>query len=340
VPSVAGGALRAAPWAAGGVGFGLTPASPDLSARKKTLMSKRNSQEAKRVARERLRVEREKQAKKEKIRRQVVVGGSIVAVLAVAAGIGVAVSKMGGPDGPWEVAAQVADKGVGGSMEFDGKTTTYKAPAHTSGKKGLGIVVGDENAQHTLTLYEDMRCPICSQFEQNVGETVKKDIKDGKYKAEFVFGTFLDGDSKDGIGSRGTGSKNALSALGAALNVSPQAFVDYKYALYSKDNHPEETDDAFAKDDKLIDVAQQVPALKDNAKFQKAVKDGTYDAWAMAMSAKFRAAKGVTGTPTVKMDGVHLKADAQGSPPMTAEQLNQLVDAQIKKGGGRAAAKQ
>ncbi|HET6637141.1 MAG TPA: thioredoxin domain-containing protein [Streptomyces sp.] len=294
-------------------------------------MSNRNSQEAKRAARERLRAEREKQAKKEKVRRQAVVGGSIVAVLAVAAGIGVAVSKMGGPDGPWAAAAQVADKGADGSMQFDGKTVAYHAPAHTSGKKGLNVVVGDKNAKHTLTLYEDMRCPICSQFEQNVGETIQQDIKDGKYKVKFVFGTFLDGDTADGLGSRGTGSKNALSALGAALDVSPQAFVDYKYALFSKKNHPEETVDAFAKDKKLIDVAQQVDALKDNKEFQKAVKDGRYDAWAMAMSAKFRAAKDVSGTPTVKLDGVHLKADASGSPPMTPQQFNQLVDQQMKK---------
>jgi protein-disulfide isomerase len=299
-------------------------------------MAKRNSQEAKRAARERLRVEREKQAKRDKIRRQAIVGGSLVAVLAIAGGIVYWVTR---PDGVWDVASQVADKGVGASMKYDGKTVAYHAPAHTGGKKGLDIVVGDKNAKHTLTLYEDMRCPICSQFEQNNGETIMKDIKDGKYKVDYVFGTFLDGDTAKGLGTRGTGSKNALSALGAALNVSPQAFLDYKYALYSKKNHPEETDDQFAKDSKLISVAQQVPALKNNKKFQQAVKDGTYDAWAMAMSAKFRAAKDVSGTPTVKMDGVHLKADAEGSPPMTPSQFNQLVDAQIKKGGGKTAAK-
>lgn len=299
-------------------------------------MAKRNSQEAKRAARERLRVEREKQAKRDKIRRQAIVGGSLVAVLAIAGGVAYFVTR---PAGVWDVASQVADKGVGSSMKYDGKTVAYHAPAHTGGKKGLDIVVGDKNAQHTLTLYEDMRCPICSQFEQSNGETIMKDIKDGKYKADYVFGTFLDGDTAKDLGSRGTGSKNALSALGAALNVSPQAFLDYKYALYAKKNHPEETKDEFAKDSKLISVAQQVPALKNNKTFQQAVKDGTYDAWAMAMSAKFRAAKDVSGTPTVKMDGVHLKADAEGSPPMTPSQFNQLVDAQIKKGGGKTAAK-
>ena len=75
----------------------------------------------------------------------------------------------------------------------------------------------------------------------------------------------------------GEGSKNALSALGAALNVSPEAFLEYKTALYSTKWHPEETDDKFKSDDYLIKVANTVDALKNNKEFQKAVKNGTYD---------------------------------------------------------------
>ena len=88
----------------------------------------------------------------------------------------------------------------------------------------------------------------------------------GEYKLSFTIGTFLDGN----LG--GEGSKNALSALGAALNVSPEAFLDYKKALFSPDNHPSEQDDAFSKDSRLIKIAQQVPALKNNASFEKALK--------------------------------------------------------------------
>ncbi|WP_367125752.1 thioredoxin domain-containing protein [Streptomyces phytohabitans] len=300
-------------------------------------MSKRNSQEAKRAARERLRVEREKQAKREKMRRQLVVGGSIVAVLAIAAGVGVAVSNMGGNGGEgdssdWSAATKLAEKGDGGSVSVDGEKVKYAAPANTSGKNGSEIVVGDEKAEHTLGVFEDMRCPICSTFEQTTGKAILEDIDKGKYKASFTFGTFLDKNPA----AAGTGSKNALSALGAALNVSPEAFLEYKETLYSKEHHPEETDDAFASDDDLIEIAQNVKELKGNKGFEKAVKDGTYDAWAMQISKKFDKS-GVQGTPTIKLDGKHLKADSQGSPPMSPEQLNTLVDKEIAakgKGGG------
>ncbi|MFC7467605.1 hypothetical protein ACFQVA_08485 [Actinomadura keratinilytica] len=67
-------------------------------------MSKRNSQAAKSAARERLRIEREKQAKKDKARRQLIVAGSVVGVLAIAGGVGFAVVKANEP-GYWEKAA-------------------------------------------------------------------------------------------------------------------------------------------------------------------------------------------------------------------------------------------
>ena len=68
-------------------------------------MSKRNSQEAKRAARERLRAERERQAKKDKMRRQLLVGVSVVGVLAVAGGIFYGIIKLNEPSG-WEAAKE------------------------------------------------------------------------------------------------------------------------------------------------------------------------------------------------------------------------------------------
>ncbi|MGW7240250.1 thioredoxin domain-containing protein [Streptomyces sp. NPDC054804] len=279
-------------------------------------MSKRNSQSAKNAARERLRVEREKQAKRAKVKRQVIVACSVVAVLAAAGGIGYAVVQANKP-GYWE----------------DEKSAKVVAPANTTGTDGTTVVIGKSTAKKTLKVYEDPRCPICAQFEQTVGSTVKKDIDDGKFKIEYIGGTFIDGDSlgKGKIGTNGEGSKNAMSAMGAALNVSPEAFLEYKTALYSTKWHPEETDDKFKNDSYLIQVANTVPALKNNKTFQDAVKSGKYDAWALAMSKTFDTNKdGVTGTPSFVMNGKMLTADSSGNPPMTVAAFNSLVDAALK----------
>ena len=53
--------------------------------------------------------------------------------------------------------------------------------------------------------------------------------------------------------------------------------------MYSTKFHPEETNDKFADDAYLIKVANTVDALKNNNTFQKAVKNGTYDRWALKM---------------------------------------------------------
>ncbi|MEU9642123.1 DsbA family protein [Streptomyces sp. NPDC048188] len=242
-------------------------------------MSKRNSQAAKTAARERLREERERQAKRDKVKRQVIVAASIVGVLAIAGGISYAFVQNNKPSG-WDKAAEAK----------------VVAPANTSGKDGTTVVMGKSASDNVVHLYEDPRCPGCAAMEQSIGETVNKGMTDGDYKLSFTIGTFLDGN----LG--GEGSKNALSALGAALNVSPEAFVSYKTALYSTEYHPEETTDEFAKDDYLIKVADTVDALKGNKKFQDAVEKGTYDAWAMRMSKSFDKAEGVESTPTIKVN--------------------------------------
>ncbi|MFE7355912.1 DsbA family protein [Streptomyces sp. NPDC057543] len=270
-------------------------------------MSKRNSQANKAAARERLRAERERQAKRDKTRRQIIVGVSVVGVLAIVGAGTWGVMQLNKPS-HWEAAK-------------DAKNVT--APKNTSGENGTTVVIGKSTAKKTLELYEDSRCPVCATFEQTVGETVHKDVDAGKYKIKYIGATFIDDMSN------GEGSKNALSALGAALNVSPEAFLDYKYALYSAKYHPEETDDKFKDDAYLIKVADSVDALKGNKAFQKDVEDGTYDNWAMKMSAAFDKS-GVKGTPTLKMDGKALTDGQSENAPMTVDQFNTAITAALK----------
>ena len=248
-------------------------------------MSKRNSQESKRAARERLRIEREKQAKKARIRRQLVIGVSVVAVLALATGIGVAVKKMNEPSG-WDAAK-------------DAKLVT---PANAEGAKGTRVVVGGKDAKNRIDVYEDLRCPACASFEQSAGKLLQKGADDGKYKLQLHLGSIID----NNLG--GEGSKNAISALGAALDVSDDAFREYHEALYSKKNHPEETNDEFADDGYLLDVADSVKELKGNKGFQQNVEKGTFDKWALGMVGDFEKGK-VDATPTVKVDGKKVETE-------------------------------
>ncbi|MER6912926.1 DsbA family protein [Streptomyces sp. NPDC000594] len=269
-------------------------------------MSARNSKANKAAARERIRQEQERQARKDRTRRQLIVVGSTLGSLALVGGIAFAVKKATEPSG-WDEAKKV-------------KNVT--APANTSGTNGTELIIGKPAAKKTLELYEDSRCPVCATFEQGVGPTLEKDVEAGKYKLKYVGATFLDGNS-------GEGSKNALSALGAAVNVSPEAFLHFKAALYSKELHPQESEDKLADDAYILKIADKVDALKDNARFEKDVKEGTFDAWAMKMSATFDDS-GVKGTPTLRMDGKNVTAEGSQNAPMTAEQFRASVDKALK----------
>ncbi|WP_055565220.1 thioredoxin domain-containing protein [Streptomyces atriruber] len=271
-------------------------------------MSKRNSQAAKSAARERIRAQQEAERKREKQKRAAIVGVSIIGVLAIAGGVGYAVMQSNKP-GYWEEA----------------KDAKLVKPANTSGTNGTTVVLGKESAKKTLKVYEDPRCPVCAAFEQTVGPTVEKDMKDGKYKIEFIGATFLDRNIP------GEGSRNALSALGAALNVSDEAFLEYKKVLFSAKIHPSEQDDKFKNDSYLLKAADQVPELKKSAAFKKAVKAGTYDRWALEMSKKFDDNKdGVEGTPSFVMDGKQLTGPGSKNAPSTVEDYKTAIGKALK----------
>lgn len=270
-------------------------------------MSDRTSQGSTSAARERIRAARERQKKRDRTRRQLVVAGGAAGVLIIAGAVGFGIMKLLEPTG-WEAA----------------KEARLVRPAHTQGENGTEIVIGDKNAPETLEVFEDIRCPACASFEQTSGAALAEDVADGRYKVRFTLYSFID----DAAG--GEGSKNALSALGAALDVGPDAFLAYKAALYSAEHHPDERVDTYAKDAELLKVAREVPALKNNAEFASAVKKGTYDRWAMEMTALF-GRKGVKGTPTFLHGDKKLVLPEVPRQRMTREEYERLARANFAK---------
>ncbi|MFF5671598.1 thioredoxin domain-containing protein [Streptomyces hygroscopicus] len=242
-------------------------------------------------------------------------------------GAGSAADAVQGPSGPAGSGGSGDTEGSGGSdgsgdPDGSGGSRKLVTPAHSSGPDGTTVVIGEAGAGHTLDLYEDLRCPPCAAFEQGVGPAIAEDIEDGTYKVSFHFAAILD----KNLG--GSGSTNALSALGAALDVSTDAFLDYKAALMSAKHHPQESEDSFSDDDYLLTVSQEVHALRTNASFRAAVREGTYDPWAKKVVAAFDAS-GVSGTPTVELDGSPLRGSG-GSFPVTAAEFREAVNQRIK----------
>ncbi|MFB6894164.1 DsbA family protein [Kitasatospora sp. NPDC056327] len=251
---------------------------------------------ARRAATERMREQRERAERSARIRRRTVVGAASAVVLALAAGVAFAV---GGSSGSGDAAA-------------DGPLVV---PANAGGADGTVITYGKADAPHTLEVYEDFRCPFCEQLETTTGPTVQQLADAGSYKIEYRMATFLD----QGLG--GKGSRTALAAAGAALNEGVDKFKQFHDVLYA--NQPDEREDAFADVNHLLDLADKVPGLKTDG-FVKAVREGTYLPWANQVNKAFDKS-GVTGTPTVRLDGQKLDVFAGGSA-VSPERFTAMVE--------------
>ncbi|MFE0513446.1 DsbA family protein [Streptomyces sp. NPDC058964] len=252
-------------------------------------MSEKN-RDGKRTARERMAVEREKQKAAEKRRRALIVGASVVCVLGLAAVIGV-------------IAANAGKSGKSAGP--------VAAPSGAQGKDSLAIPVGKGGAKTTITVWEDFRCPACKAFEAAYSPTVHELTDAGKLRVDYHLVRLIDGN----LG--GTGSLRAANAAACAQDAGK--FRDYHDVLYA--NQPNETDDAFADNAKLIELAGKVPGL-DTPAFRACVNDGRHDSWVDKSHAAFKAGN-FGGTPTVLLNGKNIYQDRT----MTPAKLKQLVEA-------------
>ncbi len=256
-------------------------------------MSEKNH-DAQRTARQRLAAEREKQKSAERRRRTLIVGGAVICVLALATVIGLLAANSG-----------KSEKTSAGPVV---------APSGAQGKDSLAVPVGKDGARSTLTVWEDFRCPACQAFEAAYRPTIHELTGSGKLRVEYHLVRLIDGN----LG--GSGSLRAANAAACAQDAGK--FPAYHDVLY--DNQPKETDDAYASNAKLIQLAGKVPGL-DTPAFQKCVNDGTHDAWVDKSHAAFQAGH-FSGTPTVLLGGKNIAQDRT----MTPAKLKQMVEAAAK----------
>nr|WP_202515584.1 thioredoxin domain-containing protein [Streptomyces sp. SID161] len=235
-------------------------------------------------------VEREKQKASDKRRRTLIVGASVVCVLGLAAVIGIVAANAG--------------KNKGGSAG------PAVAPSGAQGKDSLAIPVGKDGAKSTLTVWEDFRCPACQAFETAYRPTLHELADAGKLRVEYHLARLIDGN----LG--GTGSLRAANAAACAQDAGK--FRDYHDVLYA--NQPKETDDAFADNGRLIELAGKVKGL-DTPAFRKCVEGGTHDTWVDKNNQAFRTG-GFSGTPTVLLGGKNIYEDQS----MTPDKLKQMVE--------------
>ncbi|MGK5530376.1 DsbA family protein [Streptomyces sp. URMC 129] len=182
----------------------------------------------------------------------------------------------------------------------------------TEGPSVDPISVGDKDAPATLAIYEDFRCPACGQFETTFRDTIHELTDAGKLRVDYHLVTIIDGNMG------GTGSKNAANAAVCAEDEGK--FTEYHDVLF--ENQPAESDDAFADNSRLIDLAGDVEGL-DTESFRACVQEGDHDQWVENSNAGFLDSD-FNATPTVLLNGDTIYG--QSTDPLTPDRLRQRVD--------------
>lgn len=193
--------------------------------------------------------------------------------------------------------------GNGGSADNASSSKELLTPA---GATAAGaIALGDANAPVRLEVYLDYMCPFCGRFERANGDEVDRNVADGTVRLELYPLSFLD------KASGGTKySTRAANAIVTVADRAPDKVLVFNKALFA--NQPAEGSSGLS-DDQIAALASDAGVPRDVVNL---FREGIFEPWiAKFTDAAFKG--GISGTPTVKINGAVFKGDLYTVGPLT-----------------------
>ena len=266
-------------------------------------------------AREKARLIREAQLKKDKRNKLLIGWGIVVAVVAILAVVALVVTTTMQNNAP------VADQGptpangnAHGGITLLANTEVAKLEPATVDAASVGeppqtapaeIVAPGAEAEAgkpvKVVLYIDFICPVCKNFEAQYNEQLTTLRNEGKISVEYRALGFLDNRSSTNYSSR------AANAAACVVNESPEKYAEFVDSLFA--NQPAEGG-AGISDDDLKKMATDIGAKP----IDTCIDEKTYRPF-VKFTTKQAAAIGVTGTPTVFVDGKQWGKGANAQTP-------------------------
>lgn len=201
---------------------------------------------------------------RERRRRLLIVGGIVVA-LVVAVAVGLFVQSQ---------------------RDSTGEEATVPAGATDS----FGMVLGPDDAPHSVVIYEDFLCPVCGDLEAFTNTGLSSAVDAGQVQVEYRPLNFL---------SRfGDYSLRAANAFAVVLDTTgAEAATSFHDALFAA--QPSESG-PFPGDDALVDMA--VDAGAEESEVREGIEELQFEQW-VANATDQASRDGIRGTPTVVLDG-------------------------------------
>ena len=174
--------------------------------------------------------------------------------------------------------------------------------------EGDGVVVGPGAVR--IDAFIDFLCPFCKRFELSSGPTLAGLVADGLASLVYHPMTFLDEASTTHYSTRAAASSGCAADYGR--------FLEYAHALFV--NQPPEGGPGLT-DAELAAIGRGVGL---DPAFTACLSEGHYLDWPPYVTARAVAA-GVSGTPTVLVDGVVVAPEAQVIAAAAAEVAKRLA---------------
>jgi protein-disulfide isomerase len=206
----------------------------------------------------------------------------------------------------------------GGRAKIDTSVNTANATIDN------GVMVGNQQAPVTVDLYEDLQCPICKNLEADLGKQLAPLVKSTAIKVNYHVISILDRFSN---GNRY--SSRAGDAGYCAADVSTDAFVKFHDLLFGKDAagvqvQPAENSNGRGDSD-LIRYGKESGIT--SADFSTCVTSQKHAALVSGVT-DAASKRGVTGTPTVFINGTRIEGHNGG--PLTAADVIGTINATLK----------
>jgi protein-disulfide isomerase len=247
------------------------------------------------AARERIRLERERAARRQRRNRALLIVGGVLAVIVIAVVVLVVVRP--GQSKPASNPARVQPASYTGPFP---PVTLNADHTVTAARPGVSAPV--------LDIYEDFQCPICAEFEQANGGMVQKLAAEGKVRVVYHPFTIFLGEHPQ--------QDNSVRAWAAARCVPASHWLAYHNLLYS--NQPRETTQGGFPRSQLLAIGTRA-GLTGSA-FRSCVSSQRYAPEAVPLSEQI-IRSGITGTPTVKLNGHTVSNAVLIGPGSTLQKL-------------------
>lgn len=174
------------------------------------------------------------------------------------------------------------------------------------------IVVGDPDAKKVVEVYVDYQCPYCQRWEVEIGAALmERALQPGSGLAVRQYNMAFLGEANRSLSPPGASARAASAAACVLDDEGPAAFVDFNAAIFAA---PGGADPATRFDSaSLVALAGGLGVSDETV---SCIEEGRFIPFVSATT-RGAFARGVTGTPTVLVNGKVLQ-DPFGDPQLRA----------------------